>query len=152
MIARILEQAEKIYFKNWVFYSLLALFVISLPSSPTACTVTQVLLAVNWLATGNYREKLNRFWSNKPVLMLSSVFLVYLTALLWTDDLENGIGSELINKLPILTMPFFIASEKPVHTLVAKWLPVLFSLSVLAVSLIGTIMFFSNDLLDSRGL
>lgn len=152
MVTRILQQAEKIAFRDWIYYSLLALFAISLPSSITACTVLQVLFAVHWLSTGNFREKINRFWANKPVVMLSSVFLVYLTAILWTDDLENGMVKELLNKLPILTLPFFIASEKPVHKGLVKMLPILFSLSVFVVSIIGTIMFLSNDLLDSRQL
>ena len=152
MVNRIFLQAEGITYRDWIYYSLRSLFAISLPSSITACTVIQVLFAVHWFSGGNYREKLNRFWANKPVVLLSSVFLVYLSAIFWTDDLENGMGKELLNKLPILTLPFFIASEKPVNKEVVKFLPILFSLSVFVVSIIGMIMFFSNDLLDYRQL
>lgn len=138
--------------KDWVYCTLLLLFAVALPASITASTVIQVLFAANWLFSGNYEEKLKRVATNKPVLLLCAVFLVYLTAMLWTEDLENGFGKELLNKLPILTLPFFVASEKPVNKEVRNWLPVLFSLSVFVVSVIGSVLFYVNDLLDSRQL
>jgi hypothetical protein len=143
---------EGISIEDWVFYSLLGLFAVALPASITASTVIQILFAANWLFSGDYREKLKRVASNKPILTLCAVFLVYLTAMLWTKDLENGFGKELLNKLPILTLPFFIASEKPINKLVINWLPVLFCLSVFVVSIIGSVMYYRDDLLDSRQL
>lgn len=143
---------EKTDPKAWIYYALLILFAISLPASITASTIIQVLFAVHWLITGNYREKLMRFFSNKPVLLLCSVFLVYLTGMMWTDDLHNGFGKELLNKLPILTLPFFIASEKQVNKGVVNFLPVFFSLSVLVITLIGSIRYFVFDLQDPRAL
>jgi hypothetical protein len=133
-----------------IYFYCLCLLLISLPTSIYFVSVAQILMGANWLAEGAYSEKLKRFLRNRPAIFLSSIFLLYLTGIFWTQDLAYGIGYDLLNKLPLFTLTFLVASSRQVSNDRLNALLVLFSLAVFVTSLIGLAIFFSNEYIDPR--
>lgn len=136
----------------YLFYLCLCLMLISLPTSLYFISVAQILMGANWLAEGHYREKIQRFLRNKPAVIFSLIYLVYIAGIAWTNDLAYGIGYDLKNKLPILTLTFLIASSQPLRAARLRGLITVFSLTVLVTSLIGFIIFLSRDYINPRSI
>jgi len=133
-----------------VFYLSLCLLVISLPSSRSMISISLILLAVNWLAEGNYNEKFIKIRSNKPVLAFSGIYFVHLVGLLWTKDMVFALENDLLHKLPTLFLPWIFITTPIPDARKTRLLLFLFIASVLSVSIIGTVIRIYNPLIDFR--
>ncbi len=136
----------------YLYYLCLCLMLISLPTSIYFISVAQILMGANWLDEGQYREKIQRFLRNKPAVIFSLIYLVYIAGIAWTSDLAYGVGYDLKNKLPILTLTFLVASSRPLRSSRLRGLITVFSLTVLVTSLIGFIIFLSRDYINPRSI
>jgi hypothetical protein len=150
MLKNIFARRKDESIHDLIYFYCLCLLVISLPTSIYFLSVPQIIMGANWLAEGRYREKLKRFLRNRPAIFLSSIFMLYIIGIFWTQDLAYGIGYDLLNKLPILTLTFLVASSRPVAHDRLNALLVLFSLAVLVTSLIGFAIFLGNEYIDPR--
>lgn len=133
-----------------VYFYCICLMLISLPTSIYFVSVAQILMGANWLVEGHYREKFHRFINNRPALIISSIYLLYLAGIFWTNDLRYGIGYDLQNKLPLLTLTFLLTSSRPLPQNRLNALLVVFSLAVFVTSLIGLGIYLGNPLIDPR--
>jgi len=150
MLRKILTRGKDETVFQLVYFYGICLMLISLPNSIYFVSVAQILMGANWLAEGQYREKFNRFLSNRPALVISSIYLIYLIGIFWTENLAYGIGYDLLNKLPLLTLTFLLASSRPLPQHRLNALPVIFSLAVLVTSFIGLAIFLNNPFIDPR--
>jgi hypothetical protein len=82
-----------------------------MPLSIYATSVFQILLLLNWVIEGDFREKYKRISVDKAFLIYSVFFVVHLVGLLWTRDLDYGL-SDIRIKLPIILIPLVIISSK----------------------------------------
>ena len=139
---------ESIY--DLIYFYSLCLLLISLPTSIYFVSVSQIIMGANWLAEGRYREKIYRFLNNRPAVIISSIYFLYLISIFWTEDLAYGIGYNLLNKLPILTLTFLFASSRTVATGRLNALLAIFSLTVFVTSIIGFVIFLGNEYIDPR--
>ncbi len=121
-----------------------------MPTSRTLISSSQILLGINWLAEGNYLNKLKKFYNNKPAVAIALIYMLYVVGLLWTENLSYGIGYELKNKLPILTLTFIVASSPALDKKKLRVLLFLFIATVLFVSFIGLFIYLTNDLVNTR--
>ena len=87
----------------------LALMVIGLPLSNFLMSISQMILGANWLIEGNYKNKLQRFWNNKPSVVVCSIFLLHVLGMAYTSDFTYGLN-DLRIKSPLFILPFIIAS------------------------------------------
>ena len=87
-----------------VYFYLLILLAISVPLSRYFMSIAQILLIVNWLVEGNLYEKFKKFFNNKAALVFSSLWLLHVVGLFFTDDF-NYAFKDLRIKLPILILP-----------------------------------------------
>ncbi|TVQ87533.1 MAG: O-antigen ligase domain-containing protein [Bacteroidetes bacterium] len=145
-----LKQDERIW--DFIMFLILCVLVISLPTSRAFVSITQGLLAANWLAGRDFKEKLQRFSANKPAVYLVALFFVYVIGLLWTGDLNYGVGQVLKDKLPFLSLVFVVSSSRMIPEERIHSLFILFSLSVLFATLIGFITYVSGNFTDTREL
>ncbi len=136
----------------YLFYLCFCLMLASLPTSRYFISVAQILMGANWLAERRYREKIQRFLRNKPAVIFSLIYLVYIAGIFWTNDLTYGIGYDLKNKVPILTLTFMVASGKPLRPKRRHDLITVFLLSVLVTSVIGFFIFLSSDFINPRSI
>ena len=134
----------------WIYFFCLCLLVIAMPTSRTLISSSQIFLGVNWLAEGNYLNKLKKFYNNKPAVAIALIYMLYVVGLLWTENLSYGIGYELKNKLPILTLTFVVASSPALDKKKIRALLFLFIATVLFVSFIGLFTYLTNELTDFR--
>lgn len=139
---------ESVY--QLIYFYCICLMLISLPTSIYFVSVAQILMGANWIIEGHYREKFRRFINNRPALIISSIYLLYLAGIFWTNDLRYGIGYDLMNKLPLLTLTFLLVSSRPLPQHRQNALLVVFSLAVLVTALIGLVIFLSNPFIDPR--
>ncbi|MBS4013056.1 MAG: O-antigen ligase family protein [Bacteroidetes bacterium] len=135
-----------------IYFICLCLLIASLPTSYFMISVSLLLMSINWLAERNYKEKIQRFLNNKPAIILASIYLVYIVGMIWTSNWKNGLGFELQNKLPIFGLTFIIASSKALSKERLLALPIIFSLSVLVTTLIGTYFYLTKEIIDTREL
>ncbi len=95
--------------KNIYFY-LLLLLAASLPFSVFATSLFQILLLMNWLIEGQYREKWNRLKNERGFWVYALFYLVHIIGMIWTDNLMSGLN-DLKVKLPLIFIPFLLVSS-----------------------------------------
>ncbi len=93
---------------NFFFLSVL-LLAASLSLSKFAMSIAQIGLGISWLLYGNYKYRLSVVFKNKLFWVLSSIFLVHLVGLIYTQNLEYALNDIKI-KLPLFILPFIFLS------------------------------------------
>ncbi|MBL4577843.1 MAG: O-antigen ligase family protein, partial [Flavobacteriales bacterium] len=116
------------------FFGLLVMAV-GLPCSNLLMSLSQIIIGINWIIEGDYRAKLSRFLANKPAVIFTSIFGLHLLGLLYTADFNYALA-DLRNKVPLLVLPFLIASSSILSKERIAWV---FRIFVIAVVL-GTLV------------
>jgi len=75
-------------------------------------SVPQFVLLGNWLLEGDFKRKWNQLKTNKIFWALSSLFLIHLVGLLYSQDQQAAVADGRI-KLPLLLLPLFLFTSKP---------------------------------------
>ncbi len=87
------------------------LLAASLPLSPFLVTISQAILMVNWLAEGDFKNKLHRIRKRKALFAFLLIFLVHLIWLIPTQDFSYAL-KDLKIKLPVLILPLVLGTGK----------------------------------------
>lgn len=145
-----IRQDENLF--DFIIFLCLCLLVIGLPTSKALVSITQGLFFAAWLFGGRIKEKLNRFLNNKPAIFLSSIYLVYVIGLIWTQDFGHAITGVLKDKIPFLSMVLVISSGRQIPSDRLHTLFLLFVFSVLFTSVVGAIGYLSGLIVHSREL
>ena len=91
----------------------LLMVAVGLTLSPFLMGMSQFWLLLVWIVDGvvghDFKQKLTRFWRNKAAVLLVAFYLLHVVGLLWTTDIQYAM-KDLRVKLPILVMPFVLAS------------------------------------------
>lgn len=88
----------------------LMVMAVGLPSSNLLMSISQVIIATNWVIEGDYGVKIKRFLANKPALIFTSIFGLHLIGLFYTSNFDYA-AWDIRNKVPLLVLPFLIASS-----------------------------------------
>jgi len=108
------------------------LFAASLPLSKFTISLSQFIIAGNWLLEGNYKQKIFLLKQNKVALLLMSLYAIHIIGLWNTSNLEYALN-DLRTKVPILVFPFLIATSKLLdRTQVNKILFILWSATLVS--------------------
>ncbi len=121
---------------KWIYFFCLSLVAIGLPVSEFLMSIGQILMFVNIIIEGRYKEKLTLFFRNKTALIVSSVMLLHLLGLLYTSDFDFGLNDIRI-KAPLLLMPLFISTSAPLSEKMFNWLMALFTATVVVATFIS---------------
>ena len=117
-----------------VYVYTLVLIAVCLPLSVYFTSVAIFLLAINWFAEGRYREKWNRFASNRALQLFLVIFALQLLGLLWSENLDYGLNLVKI-KIPLLALPVIIATSRSLDMQQLRRILLLFSLAVFVATL-----------------
>lgn len=117
-----------------IYFALLLIMAVSLPLSKALMSITPGFMMVNWLVEGQFRIKLNRLKARKSLLLIISVFLVYLVGMLWTNNLKWALHDVKI-QLPLLVLPLVIGTSADLNYAQVKKIIYLFSVAVVVASL-----------------
>lgn len=111
--------------------------VIGLPLSPFLMSISQFILVGNWLVEGSIKQKLKKFWDNKSVVILSSVFLLHLMGLFYTSDF-NYAFEDIRKKIPLLIFPLILSTSQTLSKEKVQQLLFFFIASVAAATFVST--------------
>lgn len=138
-------------FHYWVYVGGLALIAASLPVSVYFMSVGQLLIAGNWILQGRFPDKFSRFLANKPALVFSSIYLLYLIGFFYSSDASHAL-STLKSKLPLFSLVLLIASSPPLERGTKNLLLLVFSASLTVLSFISVGLLLWGDVSDYRDL
>lgn len=98
-----------------LFLLSLIVIAIGLPSSKFLMSLGQFGVVLAWILKGEYQHSVKNFFTNKTLLVLSSLFLLHLIGLIYTQNFDYGLRDVRV-KLPIFILPFFSAPFFTVKT------------------------------------
>jgi hypothetical protein len=75
-------------------------------------SVPQIILMANWLLEGDFKRKWSQLKANKLFWVLSSVFLIHLLGLSYTQNFGDGI-KDVKTKMPLMFLPMLFFSSRP---------------------------------------
>lgn len=128
---------------DW-FYLTLVLFMVSLPFSEALISVSGVLLFLVSLTQIEKETLRKQFRNGKPLILFSSIYLVYLIGFIFTKDIKWGIY-DLRKDIPYLIIPWAFLFGKQISTKQLANLLKLFALSVFASAAITMIWFYLKN-------
>ncbi len=137
---------------HWIYFVCLCILVASMPTSRFIMSLIQILMGVNWLLEGNYREKVNRFMGHKAAFFLMMLYVLHAIGLIWSEDIAYGLGKDMVDKLPMLTLTFLVVSSRPLSVFQVRLLLYLFFSSVVVTSLIGFYIYITGNYNNFRDL
>lgn len=137
------ETSKNIFSK--INYGLLIVMAIGLPVSKALTSIVPGLLLLNWLFEGRFRQKFQQLKQRRGILLLLSIFVLYVIGLSWTSSWQWGIHDVKI-QLPLLILPLVIGSMRPLSYREVKYLIYFFSAAVIVASFcsIWVLMGFSG--------
>jgi len=103
-------------------YYLLLLFAFSLPLSTAAPFFISLLLVINRIIAGNFKDDFVKLKENSFIKAILLFLLFMSIALLWSDDLKHGLMFTLRKEYKLLLIPifmFFIQKQHIKHYLFA---------------------------------
>lgn len=75
-------------------------------------SVVIILIGINWLVQGNFKEKIRASHSTKLGLLFAGLFIIQLIGMIYTSNTAAG-GKELETKLSLLLFPLFYCFNYP---------------------------------------
>jgi len=120
---------------KWIYFFGLSVIAIGLAVSEFLMSIGQFIILGNWLLEGQIIEKVKIFWKNKAAVVVSSVILMHLIGLFYTEDFEYAFNDIRI-KAPLLVLPFLISTSVPLSKSFFNWLMIIF----VATVVVGTII------------
>lgn len=124
----------------WTHVFCLSLIVIGMPFSKFLMSLGTISLIVNWFIEGGIKKKFIKFFRNKTALSLTGAYLIFVAGMIYSQNLEYGL-KDLRIKIPLLAFPIVLSTthrlKKSHYFLVVR----LFTLSVIASSLYGFLVY-----------
>jgi len=117
---------------------LIALLGGCMVTSTYASNLAWVLLSVNWLIEGRWREKWQMAKESRLLHAYLAIYLLLLVGMLWTDNTAFGL-SVLQVKLPLLVVPLIILTTERLKGVERSAVVWFFVTTVLVVSIITVV-------------
>ena len=134
-----------------IYFIAFILLAISIPLSRFGMSVAQFLLVGNWLLEGNLKEKTKKFFHNKAALALTSLYLLHIIGLLYTNDFQYA-AKDLRIKIPLLLFPLILSTIEPVDRKQFYIILKVFVGAVLSGTFISVGIYFFKEINDFRSI
>lgn len=126
---------------RYIYIFSLILLGVSIPFSVFLMSVSQFLLATNWLLELDFRNKWKRIKNNKPALYLIGLFLLHVIWMLNSTNWDYGLH-DLRIKLPIFVLAILIGSTERLKYKELRFILNVFILSILSSSIVSGLIYF----------
>lgn len=100
---------KRIHRQLFVIFSVLT--VITLPFSIKWCSLSIILLTINWLIEGNLNTKWQNLKQNRLIWLFSGFYVLHVLGMLITEDVESGLY-DLEKKLSLFIFPIVIGTSE----------------------------------------
>ncbi len=124
-----------------IYLASLCLIAVFLPLSRYMLSVSEIILAVNWVAEGGFRTKFSRLRSDRAAIAFIMIYVLSVIGVIWSEDRGYALTHDLLHKLPTLFMPLIVATSALPGRKMTRVIMLLFISSAVVVSFIG---FFSR--------
>ncbi|TAH40327.1 MAG: O-antigen ligase domain-containing protein [Bacteroidetes bacterium] len=121
---------------NFLLYTGLMMLVAGLPLSLFLTSLSQFFIIGSFFIEGSIAKKFKKFLSNPSAVLITSLWLLHLLGLAWTDDLQEGF-KDLRIKLPLLILPLVLSGSEPLSKKQFQCLLSVFIAAVFAGSLVS---------------
>ena len=128
-----MNKRQKIH--NQVFYYGLVLVAITLPFSLLANSLSMMIVVLNWIAEGNYSQKIKSIKNNFLFFLFILFYFLYIMGMFYTTNMRDGLF-ELQKKIPLLVFPVILATSCKLSLTRIENIMKLFFCSILTASLI----------------
>ena len=155
-----MQYLKKITHSDIYFFGLV-LLAVSLPLSVFTMSISQFILAINWIWEMNFKQKFSTLINRRSLWVFLLLFLVHVAGLIHTSwpegfyiDSYNAL-KDLKLKLPLLLLPIIIGTSEPLNSKKIKALLVLFSLAVTSGTFISTAVLLgltNHNIIDIRNI
>ncbi len=137
------KKLYSLYQKHYrLFYiATLSISVAVMPHSRGLLSSSQIGLAVLWLLEANFQRKFDILKNNKSILILSSIFLIHIIGLIYTENLSYALN-DLKIKLPLLLFPLVIGTSAKLGYKEIKLIITILTISILIKTLYGLASLF----------
>tara|TARA_Y100000782_G_scaffold115569_1_gene160328 strand:+ start:29555 stop:31153 length:1599 start_codon:yes stop_codon:yes gene_type:complete len=98
-----------------IYYVALMLIAAGLPFWLLLISIAEIILFANWLIEGDLKSKWKRFYTNLPAVGVTSIFILHVIGLLWTNEDFSYALKDLRVKLPLILFPV-VMSTSPMLT------------------------------------
>jgi len=126
---------------NKIYFIGLLLLVASMPLSAFMMSVSQITLFVNWLLELNFKQKFQKIYTRKSILIFSSIFLIHVLGLIYTTDFQYAYN-DLKVKVPLLILPIIIGTSNSLYLKQLKYIFIAFSSAILLGTLISLYRYY----------
>ncbi len=143
---------EKYHRSIYIFA--LIMLVVGLSLSKFLMSLSQIILACNWLLEGNVKNKFIAFWKNKPALVASSLLLLHIIGLIYTSDF-NYAFKDIRIKSPLFILPLIISTSKPLSKKLFDIILQFFVAAIIVGTIVSTLIFVGviyHPIVDIRGI
>ena len=131
----------------------LLMMAVGFTLSPFLMGMSQFWLVIVWvmdgIVGGDFKQKLSRFWHNKAAVLLAAFYLMHVVGLLYTSDFQYAM-KDLRVKLPILILPFIMASMQPLDRKRFNLVMLVYVLSVFVATWFSFAAYIRHDYEDVR--
>ncbi|MBR1798759.1 MAG: O-antigen ligase family protein [Bacteroidales bacterium] len=97
-----------------------------------------VLMAANWVAEWNWREKLNNARQSRLLHLFLAIYMLYTLSLIWTSNLPEGLHVLQV-KLPMLVIPLVMLTSPSIEGVARRNILTIYVLAVIVVSVVSVI-------------
>jgi hypothetical protein len=139
-------------FHHYTYIIGIAALGASLSLSVYVISVSVFLLIGNWLLEGNLKSKFIRVYRRKSLLLLVSIFLLYLIGMVWTENVLDG-AKRILSMMPFLAMTVILGTTKPLSRKELKFILVVFVTATFVSCFLGVGKYFGwfgNKITDIR--
>src|ERR1043165_1713669 len=139
---------------TYIYIFALVILVVGMPLSKFLMSLSQIILAANWLLEGNLREKWRSFFHDKAALLVSSLLLLHFIGLAWTSDFAYAFKDIRI-KAPLLVLPLILSTSAPVSKRVFDAILYYFIAAIIVGTLISTFLLtgiIEGEIVDVRNV
>ena len=153
------SQASIRPYLNQAYLLGLMIMAVGLTLSPFLMSLSQFWLVIVWIVDAlvpcsvpegrGIKNKLSRFWNNKPAVLLVLFYLMHVVGLLYTTDFQYAL-KDLRVKLPILVLPFVMSGMEPLERKRFDLLMNVYVLSVFVATLISFSIYVKHEYEDIR--
>jgi hypothetical protein len=104
-------------------------------------SVSVFLLVANWLVEGNLKSKFLQVYCRKSLLLLTSIFLLYLLGMAWTENVLEG-AKRILSLMPFMAMTVILGTTAPVSRKELKFILLVFITSTFVSCILGVGKYF----------
>lgn len=126
---------------RWIYLAALAMIAVGLPFSKPVISIGEIVLVVNFIWEGNWKQRWNALKAEPTVWLFAAVFAMHLLGLAWTTDMKYGLNDVRI-KIPLLLFPVIIALSHRLRRSEFLWIAALFTASVIVSSFISLFIYW----------